>query len=242
MSTQDFFANAEKYQKLHYQSVIFLPYLDGDKSTVRNESLLTGALNYISFDTFVFLSSGGRIYGESPNPRLESQKPEGIDAYAQTKLLQEKLITENVSGSSDQRAIIVRLTNPYGKLQSSEDRQGFIASLLWAGQSKTPLKIFGDGQQTRDFIHIGDFFEFLMIALELRANGVFNVGYGESRTLLDVVQTYESLSGNQIELEFVDQSAGLRDSKVNISLAKSLGWKPRVSLEEGLLGLTYGRM
>ena len=99
------------------------------------------------------------------------------------------------------------------------------------------IDIFGDGKQTRDFIYVKDVVKALLIAEEKEetAGNVYNVGTGKETSLLDLLETLRKIAGKIPHLRFLPPREGdIRHSVANISRLKTLGFKPKYSLKEGL--------
>lgn len=220
---------------LHFQDVIYLPYFsDGDVFST-NLGLLKFALTSVSWDSFTFISSGGKLYGERQKPASEQEIADNLDLYGQVKLAQEKLLDEFRARDDLRRPIVsLRLTNPYGAGQMGTDRQGFIAALLVAGRSGSPLRLYGDGMQVRDFLHFNDFFNLYSLTKRNSFSGSVNAGYGSSVALLEVIDIYEKLSGTKVSIEHVGNDPGLISPLIDVSLARSMGWTPQINLRRGL--------
>ena len=110
------------------------------------------------------------------------------------------------------------------------------AQQLGAGAQVT---IYGDGEQTRDFVNVADVVDALMTMLDLPADiagGVWNVGTGEAVSVNALLDRMEAVAGRSVERVYGAAREGeVRSSRLSIELAeRELGWRPRVSLDEGL--------
>ena len=115
----------------------------------------------------------------------------------------------------------------------------FIAAM---NQGRAPT-IFGDGLQTRDFVYVENVVQALILAAEARRVGkVYNIGNGQSSTLLDLVRHLNELLASKIEPKFEPSRPGdIRHSAADISRARrDLAYEPRVSFREGLAALSNG--
>jgi nucleoside-diphosphate-sugar epimerase len=141
--------------------------------------------------------------------------------------------------------VALRFFNVYGPRQDPKSEYAaaiprFTTRLL-AGQR--PI-VFGDGLQTRDFVHVSDVVRAnLLAAAAPRAPGeIINVASGKSSSLIDLIATLKQVIGPQarhLEIEHQAPRAGdLRESSADISRARALlGYEPRVSLADGLAGV-----
>ena len=105
----------------------------------------------------------------------------------------------------------------------------------WILEEK-PVRIFGDGLQSRDFTFVEDIADGVRAALSLPGHNVINLGGDHPYSLLEVIRLIESLTGLTAELKFEDpQSADVPSTWADISMAKDmLGWAPTTDLREGL--------
>lgn len=140
------------------------------------------------------------------------------------------------------RTTALRLSNVYGPRQLLRpSRQGFIAEFVRRALQGEPIRVYGDGTQTRDLTHVNDVTEAFLLAAGERAEGkVYNVGNPESPTLVEIAELLCQLSGNHGSLETVPFPPDYK--KIDIGsfamditrIRTELGWEPRVPLREGL--------
>jgi len=186
----------------------------------------------------IFTSSGGTVYGiptTIPIPEVAPTDP--ISAYGISKLATEKyLALYNRLYGLDHR--VLRISNPYGRHQSVHRRQGVIAALFYRALSGQPLEIWGNGEVTRDFIHVDDVITAL---IEVHAyagpHRVFNVGSGQGMTIREIADLVERAVGQgRLERNFLRTRAA--DVPVNILdtslIQRETGWAPRVDWDRGL--------
>jgi UDP-glucose 4-epimerase len=130
------------------------------------------------------------------------------------------------------------LFNVYGPRQGVNDYSGVITRFIDRSRQGLPLIIYGDGSQTRDFVHVSDVVEAVLGSLENRdAEGeVFNIGSGASISVLELAKAVLDLTGLYLETLYDKPRFGdIKYSYADISKAENLlGYRPRVSLREGL--------
>ncbi len=187
---------------------------------------------------YVFLSSGGTIYGPgAPVPTPESSLPNPINSHGLTKLIVERYIQMygHVDGLD---YVILRLANPYGPGQIFRKGQGLVPMLLDHWRKGLPIRIFGDGKAMRDYLYIDDVIDAIEASLSLAGTprAIINIGSGEVRSVLEVVEAIESLTGHVFQREYVGaRSTDVDIASLDISLAaKMLGWKPTTSFKVGM--------
>ena len=184
---------------------------------------------------FVFLSSGGALYGNVARPASEADAAQPLSPYGVSKWAFERYLT--VIAPPDMRWISLRLANVYGPRQRS-DGEGGVVSVFAASMSQgRPVEIHGDGRQTRDFVYVTDVVGAVVSALEFGGNGVFNIGTGRATSILDLFRTLASITSYGLVPSHVPPRAGdVGTSVLDIGLARrELRWQPEVGLREGLL-------
>ncbi len=186
---------------------------------------------------FIALSSAA-IFGESNIlPLDENSKTIPISPYGKSKLDMEKIII-NFSKKYEIDSIILRAFNIYGLGQSSQ-YAGVITKFLNQIKENKSLEIFGDGSQTRDFIHIEDLVRCIELSIQNideKAGRIYNIGSGQSTSILKLANLCLSLSDKQQEIIFNSKIKGeIMFSETSIEKAKKeLGFKPEISLSDGL--------
>ena len=184
----------------------------------------------------VFCSSAA-VYGNNPDsPKREDMLPQPLSPYAVTKLDGEyycALFAENRGLST----AALRFFNVFGPRQDPNGPYAsaiprFVANAL-AGQ---PIRIFGDGEQTRDFIYVADVVSALWFAGETpSASGVFNVGYGATMTINDLARHVLDLTGSRVGVEHLPPRAGeVRHSRASVDRLVAAGWRVQDRRLEGL--------
>ncbi len=185
----------------------------------------------------VVLASSAAIYGDNPTvPKLESMLPEPKSPYAETKLAGEKLL-EQYRVTHGLGTTSLRFFNVFGPRQDSRSAYAaavpiFIAKAL----CDDPISIHGDGGQTRDFIHVTDIVAALAYAGDSKdMSGTYNVGYGQSQSILALAQEIIQLTGSKSKIEYLPPRAGdIRHSVASTERLLSAGWKPQSSVSVGL--------
>jgi UDP-glucose 4-epimerase len=229
----------------HHAALPSVP-LSVEKPIESNNENLTSSLNLLMaarsarVKRFVFASSSA-IYGDSSAPYKQENNPVNpLSPYALQKYATERYgqLFHSLYGLE---TVSLRYFNVFGPRQSfNSPYSGVIAKFCTHFiQDEQPV-IFGDGLQSRDFIFIDNVVEANLRAAqrpkEFVAGKVFNVGGGESITLLDLISALQKITGKNLQPTFSPSRSGdIRASRANIETAKlELDFKISVSWLEGL--------
>ena len=131
----------------------------------------------------------------------------------------------------------LKFFNVYGPRQNPESPYSGVLSIITeCMKNNKPFTLYGDGLQTRDFVYVGDVVNALIkLATETNESTVYNIANGGETTLIDVIRTYEDISGIKLEITYKDSRHGdIKKSKADISKLKNVGFEPQWSLEDGL--------
>ena len=207
----------------------------------------------------IIFSSSCTVYGEAeqlPISEDASIKP-AISPYGNTKQIGEEIILDTCKAFSKLKAISLRYFNPIGAHPSAEigelplgTPQNLVPYITQTAIGRRDhLSVFGDDYPTtdgtciRDYIHVMDLAEAHVVALERLMSSktdtnfeVFNLGTGIGSSVLEVVNAFESASGEKLNYSIVDRRAGdVVAAYANTEKAnKILGWKAKRSLEQAL--------
>lgn len=185
----------------------------------------------------VVLASSAAIYGDNPTvPKLESMPPEPKSPYAETKLAGERLL-EEYRQAHGLGTTSLRFFNVFGPRQDPRSAYAAAVPIFIAKALRDePITIHGDGGQTRDFIHVTDIVEALAYAgASPSMAGTYNVGYGQSQSILALAQEIIRLTGSKSAIVHLPPRAGdVRHSLASTARLLDAGWKPRSSVSAGL--------
>ena len=211
------------------------PVEDAQVNVLGTLNLLNAAKEY-NTPKFIF-SSSGAIFGEVCYLPVDEEHPAEPDSpYGVTKLASEKHCL-CYSRLFDMDIACLRYFNVYGMNQRYDPYGNVIP--IWTGlllQNK-PLIIYGDGEQTRDFINVKDVAMANLQAFETPGvKGPYNIGSGDSITINHLAEIFKRVSNNNIEIEYKPPRKGeVLHSKAKIDKAKTeFNFKPQISLEEGI--------
>ena len=130
---------------------------------------------------------------------------------------------------------LVRIFNTYGpRLHPSDGR--VISNLMMQALLGEPLTIYGDGKQTRSFCYVDDLIEGIVLVSRSEEHMPVNLGNPDEFTILECAQTILEVTGSQSELRFepLPQDDPMRRCPDITRAEKLLGWKPEISLRDGL--------
>lgn len=185
----------------------------------------------------VVCASSAAVYGENPSERLdESELPAPLSPYGAHKAAMESLAgaTSHALGLP---VVCLRFFNVYGARQDPRSSYaGVIAAFLGVLSRGGVPTVHGDGLQSRDFVHVSDVVEALLLAAERGEPGAaYNVGTGHPTSVLDLLRTIQAQLGSSDAVRFTESRAGdLRTSCASIDRLRALGYAPRRTLTEGL--------
>ncbi|WP_457620664.1 SDR family oxidoreductase [Methanopyrus sp.] len=200
-----------------------------------------GTLNLVSLaaehnvERFVYASSGGAVYGEPEYLPVDEEHPtRPISNYGVSKLAGECYVRVYAERDGFEY-VILRYANVYGPRQDPRGEAGVIPIFLLRAARGEPLTVFGDGEQTRDFVFVEDVARVTAEALE-RGEGVYNIGTGRETSVNDVVNAVKAVTGIDVEVVHEKSRPGeVRRIYLDPSRAREeLGFEPRVDLEEGI--------
>lgn len=186
----------------------------------------------------VYAASGGTLYGEPASVPVRESAADG--AHPESPYgISKKVMLEYLSFYSRQRGLdftALALGNVYGPRQDPTGEAGVIAifaSSMLAGETPT---IFGDGEQTRDYVYVEDTVEAFAAAMDRASGEIVNIGTGLETSVNALHAMLAEIVGDPSEPAYGPQPEGeLRRIALDNSLAASvLGWSPRTDLSSGL--------
>lgn len=190
----------------------------------------------------VFVSSGGVVYGEPdeiPTPETAPKLP--LSPYGVTKLAGEFYLHyyRRIRGLE---YVALRYSNVFGPRQDPHGEAGVVAIFCNRLQSGEPLTIFGDGEQTRDYVYVKDVVAANMLASDVSLDDgdgldarAFNVGTGVGTSVNHLADVLEGIAGVGLPRDHESERPGeLRHSTLDSSLIRSHGWSLGYTLEQGL--------
>ena len=192
-------------------------------------------------DARVVLASSAAVYGHPESvPIAEDAPVEPTSPYGLSKSIGDQSASL-YADVYDLDVVALRYFNVYGPGQTGGDYSGVITVFFDQARSGGPLTVHGDGEQTRDFVHVRDVVQAnLLAAAEGEPGRVYNVGTGEAITIRGLAELVRDTVGDsEVSIEHVSSRDGDIDrSRADIDrIASELGFDPSVTLADGLAEL-----
>ena len=210
------------------------PARDAEVNILGTVRLIELARRY-GVERFIFASTGGAIYGEPVYmPCDEQHVINPLSPYALSKHVAERYL-ELYRRTYRLNGIVLRYSNVYGARQDSMGEAGVVAIFIRAMLEGKQPRIYGSGEQERDFVHVDDVVDANIMAME-GGLGPYNIGTGEGTS---VNRIFELLKGI-IKYRWSPAYGPARPAevfKIRLDCSRfetEFGWKPKLSLVEGL--------
>jgi UDP-glucose 4-epimerase len=232
----------------HLSAQISVPLsMEDPETTVRINTL--GTLNVLDaavragVRNLVF-SSSAAVYGDNPEmPKRETMLPEPKSPYAVSKLDGEYYL-KIASETSDLRAVTLRYFNVFGPRQSPHSAYAAaVPAFVYRAVRGEDITIFGDGEQTRDFVYVKDVARANLMAAGIGADAgadvsgcVFNVACGRSITINALAEMIVGITGSSSRIVHAEERPGdIKHSLADVAqISEKLAYRPDTDLETGL--------
>ena len=201
-----------------------------------------GAFNYLdacrmnNVKRFIFASSGA-VFGEQKPPLKEDMIKSPISPYGSSKLTVETY-AETFTKVFDLKATVLRFSNAYGRY--SQHKNSVISKFIKLANMNEKLTINGDGNHTRDFIHVNDIVSAIYLSFKDKNDfSVYHVSTGIETSLKELIRLFRNCYEKyNISIKIENTKARIGDMKKNYSsslkIKKSLGWSCDTKLKEGI--------
>lgn len=212
------------------------PVFDAKANIIGTLLLLRNAVSS-SVGKFIFASTGGAIYGsKAPLPTGEDHPCNPESPYGISKLSVENYLRFFAS-SYGIKTVTLRYSNVFGPRQNPHGEAGVVAIFCKRLLENRAPVIYGDGEQTRDYILVKDIARANVTALRPDCTGTFNVGTGIETSVNTLIKDLLRLSGSSLQAEHAptrgyEQRRSAIDRK---KFSEQFGWKPQVSFDEALV-------
>ncbi|MDP1709923.1 MAG: NAD-dependent epimerase/dehydratase family protein [Candidatus Komeilibacteria bacterium] len=221
----------------HLAAQIEIRSLFEDKKRYATDSMNVLRLAQIYGVDHLIFSSSAAVYGINTKlPLKEHYKILPVSAYGHSKANFESSLASQYRGDK-LKVVALRYANVYGPRQGTVGEGGVVAIFCKRLLKNNPLKIFGNGEQTRDFVFVSDVVESNLKALKSRkVFAVYNVSTQKETTVNHLAQALLKIAGAKTGVFYSPAVAGdvMRNILDNNLIKKELAWSPKVSLEEGL--------
>lgn len=188
-------------------------------------------------DSRVVFASSAAIYGHPDSvPIPEDATKQPASPYGLEKLTAD-YYTRIYAERYDLETVNLRYFNVYGPRQTGGQYSGVISAFLDQARAGEPITVEGDGEQTRDFVHVEDVVQANLRAATTEATGTsYNIGTGSNISIRELAETVQAVTGTDSEIVHTDPRPGdIERSEADISKAREeLGYTPTVPLEDGL--------
>lgn len=185
----------------------------------------------------LILSSSSSIYNGYQPPHKENMIPMVKDFYTEARYFMERSadLYHQMFGL---KYIALRYFSVYGDgEETKKSYANMVSQFIWKGILNKPIKIYGDGSQRRDLIHVDDVVSANLKALESDKIGVFNVGNGKSYSFNEIISMVNKYVKQPIKVEYVKNPlknyVDIVEADTN-KMVKELGFKPSVNINEGI--------
>ena len=214
------------------------PAADAETNVIGTVNVLTAAAKVNA--RVVSASTGGAMYGNGVALPTPEDLPPGTEApYGVSKYCAEQYLAlfNKLHGSTH---VALRLGNVYGPRQDPHGEAGVVAIFCGQAVHDDQPTIYGDGEQTRDYVFVGDIVDAFLAAIHYDGDGVFNVGTGIETSVLDLLEAVSAAVGRHIEPRFASPRTGevRRVALDSTRAADTLGWKATTTLRDGIR-ITY---
>jgi UDP-glucose 4-epimerase len=211
------------------------PGIDADINILGSIKLLQLSQQY-GVRKFIYISSGGAIYGEPEHlPCDESHPVKPLSPYGAGKYAFELyLYMYKVNYGLDYT--ILRYANVYGPRQDPHGEAGVVAIFTGRMIENKPVTINGSGEQIRDFVFVKDCAKANLIALDQGSGSAYNFGSGIGTTINQIFQTLKDINQYNQEPVFGPEKKG-ETFRIYLDIQKALqelNWAPEINIEEGL--------
>ena len=211
------------------------PVFDANTNILGTLNLLQACVK-TGVKKFMFASTGGAIYGEQDYfPADENHPTRPVSPYGITKLTIEKyLFYYHIQYKLNYT--VLRYANVYGPRQNPFGEAGVVAIFANKLLREEQPVINGAGEQTRDYVYVGDVVKANVLTLEDKESTIYNVGTGIETNVSRIFKHLNELTGNIAEEKHGPQAKGeqMRSVVTSDKLKSKFDWKPSTSLMEGL--------
>ncbi|PCK19920.1 UDP-glucose 4-epimerase [Bacillus pumilus] len=210
-------------------------YIYDQEVNIKGSLHVIKAASEIGVKKVIFASSAA-VYGDPVYLPVDTAHPlQPGSPYGLSKLTVERYL-EMAKSLYHVDSCILRYSNVYGPRQDALGEGGVVSIFSDQFAKHEAPVIFGDGEQTRDFIYVGDLAAANVAALSAQSNVCLNISSGDSITVNELFQTMKRVTKSHLEPIYKPQRAGdiVHSTLANEDTKRVLAWEPVVTLQEGL--------
>jgi GDP-D-mannose 3',5'-epimerase len=212
---------------------------------MRHNALINGNMTHVAALAGIpryFFSSSVCIYRDMQPGEPALLEEEAYPAQPHNEYGWEKLYAERVAMAYARRygmaVRIARFQNCYGPegtwTGGREKAPAAVCRKVAEVEDGGTVEIWGDGTAERPFIYVGDMVEAIFTLMQSDLEGPVNIGNSETVTINELVQLVAEVAGKRVQIRHVDGPVGVRSRNFSNDRIHSTGWRPRVSLREGI--------
>jgi UDP-glucose 4-epimerase len=225
----------------HFAAQVSVPHSfaapadDGRINVLGLLNVLHAARNLPTKPRFVFISSGGAVYGDALElPSSEKTTPNPATPYGIAKLACEQYVRLLAPSSH----VVLRFSNVYGPRQGGSKETGVCAVFTQQMREGKPLSVLGDGSQTRDYVYVQDVASACVVALDRGEGEVINIASGVETSTDQLATLFVGIAKRGEIVHLPERPGDVKRSWLNpAKAAVVLGWEPETTLEAGLATL-----
>lgn len=220
--------------QIDVQKSIMHPHDDANINIIGTLNVLESCKKY-EVKKIVYASSAA-VYGQPQSHSIDESHPIApISNYGISKYVPEMYIKmyQQLCGL---KFTILRYANVYGVRQSSKGEGGVVSIFMDKVMNNQAITVYGDGNQTRDFINVSDIVQANLMSLNSGDNQTFNVSTNTSLSINELIGAIETVAGIKPLVSYENMRSGdIAHSRLdNHQIIKALEWQPSISIEHGL--------
>lgn len=220
--------------QIDVQKSIKDPIFDAQNNILAAINLLENCRKY-DVEKIIYASTAA-VYGDPDYLPVDEKHPiKAVSAYGISKYTPEHYI-KMYSKLYGLKYTIFRYANVYGPRQDPKGEGGVISIFVDLMLAQKRPKIFGDGKQTRDFIHVYDIVEANLAALKKADNSLLNISTNTQSSVNELLESLNQILGSKIKAFYEDARPGdiIKSALANQKAKEQLNWSPAYNLKEGL--------
>lgn len=191
----------------------------------------------------VFFSTAA-VYGNTSLPATEDSICRPVGNYARAKLRAEEIIRTACGRHPRLRCCSLRISNVFGSAINSTKPQGIIPRVCRAIHEETPMSLWGDGGNTKDYLFLDDFLNAVQTVADRGLTGTFNVASEQSLSVREIVSLVESFAGKKLMVAHCPAfSWDVEESRISAQkLRAATGWQARHDIAEAIRQVTEAEL